>query len=67
MAEKTVRIPFGDLINTPTPREQERLMLARARSAGIPMMGETFLVALERGELRIRREADRSYILTWRH
>lgn len=64
--QKEVRIPYGALIEAATPREMESMILARAQAAGIPLIGSTFLVALDRGRLEIRREADRSYILTWR-
>lgn len=49
-----------------TPRETERYVLSRLRNAGVPVMGETFLVALERGELSVRREPDGAYLYVWR-
>lgn len=72
----TVRVTRHELTTLPgeklnhhdvlaTPRAVERHILDRLRNAGIPIQGVTFLVALERGELSIRRDFG-DYVYTWR-
>ena len=74
----TVRISKHELATIPTervthgagklatPRETERHILTRLRNAGIPVLGETFLVALDHGELTIRKDWDGAYVYVWK-
>jgi len=49
-----------------TPRDTEEYILHRLRNAGMPIQGLSFLIALARGRLTIRRDMDGGFIYEWR-
>lgn len=48
-----VYISFAERVAAGTPDEEQKYVIHRLRSAGVPVSGTTFFLGLERGRLQV--------------
>lgn len=60
-----VRVSPEDLIKYQTPAEEQKMVLERLKSRGVPIYGESFLVHLDKGRLTIEVDWDGSRVYRW--
>ncbi len=61
----TVRWTKGEQVRWQNPAEEQKALMEKLRSRGIPMLGAFVYIGLERGTLTERRDWSGDLVYTW--